>query len=64
MMNNNVGGIDRILRIVIGGGLVAAATTGHIGIRGWIGVVPLFTGILGFCGVYKLLGMSTCSLKK
>lgn len=64
MMNNNVGGIDRILRIVIGGGLVAAATTGNIGIWGWIGVVPLFTGILGFCGAYKLLGMSTCPLKK
>jgi len=59
-MNNNVGGIDRILRIVIGGGLVAAATTGHIGIWGWIGIVPLATGLFRFCPAYLILGISTC----
>lgn len=63
-MDNNIGGLDRILRIVIGGALVAAATTGNIGVWGWIGIIPLLTGILGFCGAYKLFGLSTCPVKK
>jgi hypothetical protein len=63
-MDNNLGWLDRVLRIVIGGVLVAAATTGNIGIWGWIGVIPLLTGILGFCGAYKLFGLSTCPTKK
>ncbi len=60
----NVGGIDRILRIVVGLVLVGLAATGSVGWWGWIGVVPLLTGLLGSCPAYKLLGMNTCPVKK
>ncbi len=63
-MNANVGGIDRILRIVAGLVLVVLAVTGTVGAWGWIGVVPLLTGLIGWCPAYPLLGMNTCPLKK
>lgn len=60
----NVGGIDRVLRVVVGLALVVAAASGMIGVWGWIGIVPLATGTLGFCPAYKLIGLNTCPLKK
>ncbi len=63
-MKINVGGIDRILRIIVGVALIALTAAGIIGVWGWIGVVPLLTGIFKFCPAYTLLGMSTCPLKK
>lgn len=63
-MKANVGGIDRILRIAIGLVLVALAITGTVGPWGWIGLVPLATGALGFCPLYPLFGFSSCPLKK
>ncbi|HEU0233644.1 MAG TPA: DUF2892 domain-containing protein [Gallionella sp.] len=63
-MKINVGSIDRILRIVAGLVLIALAATGIIGMWGWIGVVPLLTGIFRFCPAYALFGMSTCPMKK
>ena len=62
-MKLNVGGIDRILRITAGVVLVGLAATGKVGAWGWIGVVPLLTGAVGFCPLYPLLGMSTCPVK-
>jgi len=59
-MKSNVGGIDRIVRIVIGAALVALAVTGQVGVWGWIGLVPLATGLLGWCPPYSLLGINTC----
>ena len=63
-MKLNVGGIDRILRIIVGLVLIALAATGTVGGRGYIGVVPLRTGIFRFCPAYPLLGISTCPMKK
>ena len=63
-MKTNVGGIDKILRIVVGIALIAMAALGVVGAWGWIGVVPLLTGLLGTCPAYSLLGMHTCPLKK
>ncbi len=63
-MTKNVGGVDRILRIVVGIALIAAAAMGAIGVWGYIGVVPLLTGLMGWCPPYALLGFNTCSLKK
>ena len=63
-MKSNVGGIDRVLRIVGGLALIALALTGTIGVWGWIGVVPLLTGFARFCPVYPLLGVSTCPARK
>jgi hypothetical protein len=62
-MKLNVGGIDRILRILVGLALVAWAVMGGP-VWAWIGVVPLGTGAIGFCPLYPVLGLSTCSAKK
>lgn len=61
-MKTNVGGIDRVLRIVAGLVLIGLAATGTVGAWGWIGVVPLATGLFRFCGLYTLLGINTCPL--
>ena len=63
-MKVNVGGIDRILRIVVGLVLILLAATGTVGWWGWIGVVPLLTGLFKFCPLYTLLGMNTCPMDK
>ena len=62
-MKLNVGGIDRILRIVVGIVLIGLAATGTVGWWGWLGVIPLATGLLRFCPMYRLLGMSTCPVQ-
>ena len=62
-MKSNVGGIDKILRIIAGEALVGWAAMGGP-LWAWIGVVPLLTGVLGFCPAYKLLGINTCPMKK
>ena len=59
-MASNVGGIDRILRIVVGVVLVGAAALGPIGWWGYIGLVPLLTGLFSMCPLYRLIGMNTC----
>ena len=59
-MQANVGTIDRALRIIVGLALIGLTATGHIGVWGWIGVVPLATGIFRFCPAYTVLGASTC----
>lgn len=59
-MTKNIGGIERIVRIVAGLVLVALAATGAVGVWGWIGVVPMVTGLIGWCPPYSLLGINTC----
>lgn len=62
-MTSNVGGIDRVLRIVVGAVLVALALTHTIGAWGYLGLIVLATGVFSFCGVYTLLGINTCPMK-
>ncbi len=62
-MKPNVGTIDRIVRIAIGLALIAATLTGYIGVWGWIGLVPLATGVFRFCPAYLPLGLTTCASK-
>jgi len=68
-MKNNVGNIDRIVRIVLGAALIAFALglvapgTGYNWL-GWIGVIPLLTAAVGSCPLYSVLGLSTCPMKK
>ena len=63
MFKTNVGGIDRVLRIVAGLVLIGLALMGTIGPWGWIGVVLLATGLLGSCPLYSIVGLSTCPMK-
>jgi hypothetical protein len=62
-MKLNVGGIDRILRIVVGLALVVWAAFMGGPVWAWIGIVPLATGAIGFCPLYPMIGMSTCAKK-
>jgi len=63
MMQCNVGNTDRILRITAGSLLIILAISGVIGPWGWIGILPLITGLFRFCPAYPLLGMSTAKKK-
>jgi hypothetical protein len=63
-MKSNVGGIDRILRIVIGLVLIGLTVSGTIGVWGWVGAVMLGTGLIGWCPPYAIFGFSTCAMKK
>ncbi len=60
MLRTNEGLADRLLRIVAGLALLALVFVGPETQWGWIGLVPLLTGIVGFCPVYRLLGINTC----
>ena len=62
-MKSNVGSIDKIIRILAGVALIAWALMGGP-VWAWIGVVPLATGLLGWCPAYTLFGMNTCPLSK
>lgn len=62
-MKANVGTLDRGLRIAAGLLLIGLSLGGVIGLWGLIGVVPLATGLLRFCPLYPLLGISTCKSK-
>jgi hypothetical protein len=62
-MTKNVGQIDKIIRIVVGLLLIGLALIGTIGWWGWIGVVPLASGLMGSCPAYSLLGISTCPME-
>ena len=62
-MKTNEGGIDRVLRILAGVVLLGLMAMGTIGWWGWLGIVPLATGLIGWCPLYTLLGLSTCPMK-
>lgn len=62
-MKANVGGIDRALRIVVGLVLVGLTLAGQIGVWGYLGLIPLATGLFSRCPPYALFGRNTCSVK-
>jgi hypothetical protein len=62
-MTQNIGDIERIVRIVGGLVLIALAATGTVGVWGWLGLVPVATGLVGWCPPYSLLGINTCKNK-
>jgi membrane-associated protease RseP (regulator of RpoE activity) len=64
MAFKNEGTVDRVLRVVGGAALISLVFVGPETPWGWIGVVPLVTGLLGYCPVYSLLGISTCPVKR
>ena len=63
-MTVNVGTIDRAVRIIAGLALIALAFTGTIGVWGYIGIVPVLTGLFRVCPAYSLIGVNTCGTTK
>ncbi len=62
-MSCNVGTIDRVVRVVVGLVLIALVFWGPQTNWGWIGLIPLITGLAGWCPAYRLLGIDTCQRK-
>ena len=60
----NEGNLDRILRVVVGAVAISLVFVGPQSAWGWLGVVPLVTGLVGNCPVYSLLGINTCGIKQ
>lgn len=64
MMKTNEGSLDRALRVAAGLALIGLSATGTVGMWGYIGVVPLLTGAIGWCPLYTLLGINTCPMRR
>lgn len=62
-MRTNEGMLDRGLRIIVGLALIGMAATETVGPWGYIGVVPLLTGLIGNCPLYTMLGIRTCRVR-
>lgn len=63
-MKPNEGMIDRGLRIAVGAGVLSLAFVGPQTPWGYVGLVPLLTGLVGFCPLYAILGINTCPVKR
>jgi hypothetical protein len=63
-MKVNEGAIDRILRVVVGAGILSLAFIGPQTPWAYLGAIPLLTGIVGFCPAYALLGINTCGVRR
>ena len=64
MKFKNEGNLDRILRVVVGAAVTSLVFVGPQSAWGWVGLVPLITGLVGNCPVYSLLGVNTCGIKQ
>ncbi len=60
----NEGNTDRLIRVVVGLVVLALVFVGPKTPLGWIGLVPLLTGIFGVCPAYRLLGINTCGIRR
>ncbi|MEZ6024399.1 MAG: DUF2892 domain-containing protein [Hyphomonadaceae bacterium] len=63
-MKVNEGIIDRGLRVVVGAGILSLAFVGPQTPWAYLGVIPLLTGVVGFCPAYALFGINTCGVRK
>ena len=64
LLKQNVGPVDRALRIVAGLGLLSLVFLGPKTPWGWLGLIPLATALVGSCPLYTLLGLSTCPVRR
>lgn len=62
-MSHNVGNIDRVLRILLGLGLLSLVFVGPQTPWGWVGFLPLATALIGWCPAYTLFGIKTCKVR-
>lgn len=63
-MKVNEGGLDRVVRVIVGLGILSLAFVGPQTPWAYLGAIPLLTGIVGFCPAYALLGINTCGVRK
>ena len=63
-MSRNEGTIDRALRIILGLVLLSLVFVGPQTMWGLIGIIPLATGLMGYCPLYQIVGLNTCPMKK
>lgn len=63
MLKRNEGNLDRTLRVVLGLVLLSLVFIGPMTPWGWVGIVPLATGLIGSCPIYSILGLNTCPMK-
>ncbi len=59
----NIGSIDRVLRIIVGLGVISLVFWGPRTLWGWLGLIPLVTAVIGWCPLYAVLGVRTCPVK-
>ncbi len=59
-MGTNIGAVDRVIRAVLGIGLLSLVFIGPHTPWGWVGLIPLATAAIGWCPAYTLLGLKTC----
>jgi hypothetical protein len=62
-MKSNAGTLDRIARLALGAALIGLAATGNVGAWGYVGVIPVLTGLVGYCPLYSILGINTCPVR-
>ena len=60
----NEGTVDRVLRVIVGAVAISLVFVGPQTAWGWLGLVPLVTGLVGNCPVYSLLGINSCGIKQ
>lgn len=63
-MKTNEGAIDRVLRVLVGAGVLSLAFVGPQTPWGYLGLIPLVTGLVGYCPVYAMLSFNTCPAKR
>jgi Inner membrane protein YgaP-like, transmembrane domain len=66
MFKTNEGTVDRALRVVVGAALILGYFLNPDGAWSWLywlGIIPLVTGLVGWCGIYAVLGINTCKMK-
>jgi hypothetical protein len=64
MIARNEGAIDRLFRVIAGLLILSLAFVGPKTTLGYIGIVPLLTGLVGYCPLYRLMGINTCSVRR
>lgn len=62
LLVRNEGRLDRSLRVLLGAGLISLVFFGPQTGWGWVGLIPLVTGLIGSCPIYRLFGIATCPL--
>ncbi|HET9428414.1 MAG TPA: DUF2892 domain-containing protein [Allosphingosinicella sp.] len=63
-MSTNEGSVDRVIRVIVGLGILSLVFIGPQTSWGWLGLIPLLTGLVGFCPLYRLLGFNTCPVRR